>query len=116
MCLEVKALVNGLEVVASGIVHVMGPKFTIFLDSMPVEVNFLVDGFGMRYATEAMGAYVNLNLFNFQTIGDGMLVPLGIANSNGRPVYITFWVNTVNVLQMAREVRYTVMMGPLING
>ncbi|MNE87665.1 hypothetical protein D3C80_1848920 [compost metagenome] len=114
--MEVKALVNGLEVVASGVVHVVGPKLTLLLDLMPVDVNFFVDGLGMRYATEAVGVGVNLNLYNFHTIGDGVLLPLAIANSNGRPVYITFWVSTVNSQHMAREFRYNILMGPSING
>lgn len=103
---------NGLDVVASGIVHVVGPSITLMLDAMPVEIVFVTDFLGVRYTSETVGSSVRITLFNFSTIGDGMVVPVSIATSEGRAVYITFWVNTINSLQNMREVRYTVLMGP----
>ncbi|MCF5547760.1 DUF6864 domain-containing function [Pseudomonas salomonii] len=113
--LEVRAIINGLDVVASGIVHVVGPSITLMLDSMPVEIVFISDSLGLRYTSETVGASVRISLYNFSTIGDGMVVPVSIATSDGRPVYITFWVNTINAPQLARELRYTILMGPKFN-
>lgn len=114
--MEVKALVNGFEVVASGIVHVVGNALTIMLDTMPVEVIFLSDLGGVRYTTEVKGASVQVSLYNFLTIGDGMISPVAVATAEGKQIYLTFWVNTVNGFQQIREFRYTILMGPLING
>ena len=114
--MEVKALVNGFEVVASGIVHVVGSALTIMLDTMPIEVTFLSDLGGVRYSTEVKGVSVQVSLYNFLTIGDGMINPVGIATAEGRQVYLTFWVNTINGPQQIREFRYTILMGPKING
>ncbi|WP_095135439.1 DUF6864 domain-containing function [Pseudomonas sp. Irchel s3a10] len=113
--MEVKAIINGLDVIASGIVHVVGPNITLMLDAMPVEIVFITDFLGVRYTSETVGHSVKISLYNFSTMGDGMVVPVSIATFDGRSVYMTFWVNTINALQQARELRYTILMGPKLN-
>lgn len=113
--MDVKSFVNGYEVVASGLVHVVGSKLTIVFDGMPVEISFIQDGAGVRYSTAVVGNSVVMSLFNFATIGDGRIEPVAIASSNGRDVQMTFWVNTINSEQMLREFRYTFLLGPKIN-
>jgi hypothetical protein len=112
-----KVLIDGYEVVASGVVHLTGPSFQLIFDGMPVEFNFIKGEGAATYNFEPKGGGLSFNLIAFNNpLGEGQFEPIPIATTQGRDVKLTFFVNTVDVGASSRIFSYTLLMGAGVNG
>jgi hypothetical protein len=112
-----KVLIDGYEIVASGVVHLNGPSFELIFDGMPVEFNFIKGEGASTYNFEPKGNGLSFNLIAFSNaLGEGKFEPISIATTQGRDVKLTFFVNTIDVEANTRVFSYTILMGAGVNG
>lgn len=109
--LEVKAFVNGCEVIHSGIVHVVGDTLQLVLAGLPVNIFFLDDNKGARWETTGSLSSLEVKLYNLNgTLPEGRVEPVLLASDNDSDIFLTFLVSTIDKSRACRSFQYTVML------
>ncbi|MDV5167505.1 DUF6864 domain-containing function [Photobacterium rosenbergii] len=109
--IPVSVSTNGLEVIASGLVHLTTPDVSFKVGDLDIRFIFQNDKGEGRYEGKVENGILTINLFNFSSaIGEGNPVPLSIATIKGRELFVTYYVNTFNNGPL-REFHYTFMLG-----
>ncbi|MGV5525295.1 DUF6864 domain-containing function [Pseudomonas sp. XP1] len=115
--MEVKAFVNGCQVIHSGIIHMVGRKAEINVEGLPININFLDDGMSQRWGLEGHGKSVDLNLFNISgSLPEGVVEPIEIARSPSGIFYITFLTALMDKSKQFRSFEYTILFKEQLNG
>jgi hypothetical protein len=112
---EVKASVNGYEVVSSGEIHAVNSPVDFVVAGLKLRIAFEEDeGANARYESEQSGDVFILKLYNFKnSLGEGALSPIPFATTNGRDIAITFFVHTIpSPAGIARRFSYNFLLGP----
>lgn len=117
---EVKASVNGYEVVHTGEIHAVECPIDFVVAGLKFRVAFKDDSSNTasRYISEIVDQMMVLNLYNFNnSLGEGVLEPLVIASTNGRNIAITFYVFSMKgPAGTGRRFTYAFLLGEQQNG
>lgn len=117
---EVKASVNGYEVINTGEIHAVECPIDFVVAGLKFRVAFKDDSSNTasRYVSEIIDQIMILNLYNFNSsLGEGVLDPLVIASTNGRNIAITFYVFSIkSTAGVGRRFNYTFLLGEPQNG
>ncbi|XAZ48375.1 DUF6864 domain-containing function [Pseudomonas simiae] len=113
---EVKAYVNGYEVIATGEVHSLNWPIDFHVAGLKLRFSFEItkDGTTARYASEDDNGVLDIKLVNFTSVpGEGVLVPIPIATIDGRDIAVTFYVHSMESEKgMLRRFTYCFLLGP----
>jgi len=112
--IEVTAEVGGLEVVASGLLHVYGKSIEAKVNGMDMQIVFISEGSpnDTKFATEVVGSKLVLKLQNFfSPFPEGQIEPTVMGVINGRSLLMAFSVVTVDKDNDARLFSYTFYLG-----
>jgi len=105
-----KITTSGYEVIHSGIVHLHEPEVEFEISDLTFKFRFKKGTDGTRFDADIVDNVMVLTLFNFDnSLGQGKIDPVEIATLNGRKLYITFFVNTME--DNVRQFNYTFMLG-----
>ena len=108
--IEVSAVVNGLEIVASGMFHVFSDTIHAKVSGMNMLIRFKSDSESSetRFYTELDGNTLVLNLENFSApFPEGQFEPRPVGTVDGRSLFMAFTVSTLNKAKDARIFSYT---------
>lgn len=111
---EVKITTSaGLELVYFTTIHIANSFVGVVYDGLPLDIIFKKDDGMVRYHSRSMGPRVMLELFNFNnSLGEGMLDPIPFAESNGRDIKMSFFVQTLNAETFNRVISLNFFAGP----
>lgn len=112
--IEVSAVVGGLDVVASGVLHISSDSINAKVNGMDLQIKFLTDAAESvtKYYTEVQGSTLVLNLQNFfSAFPEGQFEPTTIGIVRGRDLLMAFSVVTLNKEKEARIFTYTFYLG-----
>lgn len=97
------------EVISSGVVHMTDSEVKFELANLTIKYRFLTDSEGPRYKGEVSGEELIINLFNASnSLGEGKLDPVEIGTLNGKLLFATWYVNTIQ--NQVRQFSYTFML------
>jgi len=117
---DVKAYVNGYEVISTGEVHAQNCPVEFLIAGLKLKFVFetIKDGTTARYQSEDESGTLIIKLINFNnSLGEGVLSPLSIASAEGRDIAVTFYVHSMeNDIGTARRFTYCFLLGPEKNG
>jgi hypothetical protein len=114
---EIKAYVNGCEVMANGVVHVAGDNFRMTLDGLAINVFFLDDNKGSRWETSSSGDSMELKLYNLNgVLPEGRIEPITIASADQGEILMTFLVSTIDQSKGLRAFQYTLLLNGNAHG
>lgn len=105
---------GNLEILTSGIVHIDNESelIEIKIDVMTFVFKFMSDEGNSRYIGSVEGETLQLELYNHKNpLGEGLLTPYLVGDFNNRPLFLTYYVNTVNVEKSIRRFEYVFYMG-----
>ncbi|WP_153010282.1 DUF6864 domain-containing function [Pseudomonas parafulva] len=112
--IEVSAVVGGLEVGATGVLHVYGHSIVAKINGMEMEIRFVSaePASDTRFYTEVKEGTLFLNLQNFSSpFPEGQFEPTVIGTINGRALLMSFSVVTLDKSRDARLFTYTFYLG-----
>ncbi len=117
----VPAIVNvdGKEVYSSGFVHLSGNReINITLGGLIFSISFKSDGGGARFSAEpgattnALISSLHFHLFNHTNVlGEGKLDPIEVGTLRGKPLFFSYYVNTLDPEELARRFEYCFYLG-----
>ncbi|MDH4585623.1 hypothetical protein E8F20_27630 [Pseudomonas sp. BN415] len=114
---EIKSFIDGYEVVGSGVLHLGVPRCKIVFDGMPIEMEFKNDLGAVRYDMRVEGRTLYFDLYNFKnSLGEGRVEPIVIAQAQGRSVLFSFYVETLGGQGDVRVMSYSFLLGANENG
>lgn len=106
-------IVGDKELLTSGVVHLQNQKEISFrLANLNFIFRFTSDTDKPRFTGEMVEDKLILNLFNFKnSLGEGRLDPVQIGTFESRKLYVTWYVNTVEVETDSRIFQYAFYLG-----
>jgi hypothetical protein len=110
---QVITSIGGRTVLTSGIVHVEGDQpINVQISNLFFVFKFAKDDGGSRYVGEAKEGELILTLYNHSnSLGEGFLSPISVANLDGKQLSLTYFVNTLDNLRGARRFEYVFYLG-----
>lgn len=108
--IPISVYTNGLELIASGVVHLTTPDVLFHIGDLKVKFIFKVDAEGARYDGLVDNGVLVISLYNFSNaLGEGNPDPISIAKIKGRELFVTYYVKTLP--NGMREFTYTFLLG-----
>jgi hypothetical protein len=115
--MEVKAYVNGFQVVHSGIIHIAGNSAQLNVEGLPVNIMFVEDEGGQRWENFGDGSVVNFKIYNVSgSLPEGVLEPIQFASNPGGIFSITFISALIDRSRRFRTFEYTILYKEKTNG
>ncbi|MCX7097887.1 MAG: hypothetical protein NTV43_08295 [Methylococcales bacterium] len=105
---QISTKVAGRELLTSGVVHFEGEhQVAVTIDDLKFVFEFKRDDGNPRYVGRLEGDVLYFELYNHKnSLGEGLLAPLDIAQLNSRALSFTYFTNTVNAEMNSRRFEY----------
>lgn len=110
---QVVVHVGERELLTSGVIHLEGSDpVTITVANLKFIFDFKTDDAGPRYTGTFKDQALYLDLYNHKnSLGEGKLTPIEIAQVGTRPLSVTYYASTVNADTSARRFEYAFYLG-----
>lgn len=104
-----KIVTSGLEVISSGVVHLVEPEVKFSIASLTFKFRFKSESGDSRFESNIVDDEMIIDLFNFNnSLGQGKIEPMEVGTISGRRLFITFFVNTIE--KNLRQFNYTFLL------
>lgn len=105
----VKIITAGFEVISSGVVHLSEPEVKFVIGNLVFKFRFKTESGDTRFVANVVDNEMVIDLYNFKNaLGQGQLKPLEVGRIADRILFITFFVNTIDIDH--RQFSYTFML------
>jgi len=106
--LDVKIFYGSVELITSGIVHVVGDHLKMTIDGLPIDVFFLDDAHGPRWATDGADNRLELKLYNLNGLmPEGRIEPIPVASNERGDILLSFRVGVIDKARSLRVFEYS---------
>lgn len=101
------------ELLDSGVVHMEGLETVVVkVAGLQFHFSFKSDEGAVRYTGKLEDGILYFELFNHKnSLGEGKFEPIEVAQVQGRPLSLTYFVNTLNNDANARRFEYAIYLG-----
>lgn len=97
------------EIISSGVVHFTNSEVKFELANLVVIYKFKTDSGEKRFDGEIVDGALIITTYNSNnSLGEGKLDPVEVGTLNGRRLFTTWYVNTVE--EKLRQLNYTFML------